>query len=121
MHETFGIQEILETIQSLLTDPGVNCLGPDVLEPAWGSPLLGVSRGDDPLYAEFQETIGPFHWTPLEAFCTDALAFCPTPSGVHPYPRLDLAEEDPEAAAARAEAATPRVTAPETATPEAAS
>ena len=37
----------------------------------------------------------------LEAFCNDALAFCPTPSGVHPYPMLDLAEEDPEAAAAR--------------------
>ncbi|HPM55114.1 MAG TPA: 4Fe-4S ferredoxin [Methanoculleus sp.] len=71
MHETFGIPEILEAIQSLLTDPGVNRLGPDVLEPAWESPLIGVSRGDDPLYAEFQETIGPFHWTPLEAFCTE--------------------------------------------------
>ena len=34
-------------------------------------------------------------------FCNDALAFCPTASGVHPYPMLDLAEEDPEAAAAR--------------------
>ena len=37
----------------------------------------------------------------LETFCHDALAFCPTPSGVHAYPMLDLAEDDPEAAAAR--------------------
>lgn len=37
----------------------------------------------------------------LESFCSDAVAFCSTASGVHPYPMLDLAEEDPEAAAAR--------------------
>lgn len=68
MHEMFGIYEILEEIRSILADPDVNRLGPDVAEPAWESPLIGVSRGDDPLYAEFQETIGSFHWTPLEAF-----------------------------------------------------
>jgi epoxyqueuosine reductase QueG len=70
MRNPFGIPEILEEIQSILTDPDVNRLGPDVAEPAWESPLIGVSRGDDPLYIEFQETIGSFHWTPLEAFRT---------------------------------------------------
>lgn len=70
MRNSFGIPEILEEIQSILADPDVNRLGPDVAEPAWESPLIGVSRGDDPLYTEFQETIGSFHWTPLEAFRT---------------------------------------------------
>jgi ferredoxin len=70
MHNPFGIPEILEELQSILADPEVNRLGPEVAEPAWESPLIGVSRGDDPLYAEFRETIGSFYWTPLEAFRT---------------------------------------------------
>lgn len=35
---------------------------------AWGEPLVGFSRGDDPLYASYKENVGPFHWTPREAF-----------------------------------------------------
>ncbi|MFA7562310.1 MAG: hypothetical protein WCY70_02610 [Methanoculleus sp.] len=69
MHDAFGAPEILDLIRSLLADPDVNRFGPDLADPAWEDPLLGVSCGDDPLYAEFRETIGPFHWTPLEAFC----------------------------------------------------
>lgn len=34
----------------------------------WDAPFYGLSRGDDPLYDFFKEHIGPFHWTPLEAF-----------------------------------------------------
>lgn len=37
-------------------------------EKAWGAPLVGFSRGDDPLYRRFKEEIGPFYWTPLEIF-----------------------------------------------------
>ena len=37
-------------------------------EKAWGDPLVGFSRGDDPLYQDFKEHVGPFHWTPLEIF-----------------------------------------------------
>ena len=39
-----------------------------VLEPAWAEPLIGFSRGDDPLYLKFKEDIGPFYWTPQEIF-----------------------------------------------------
>ena len=36
---------------------------------AWDDPLVGFSRGDDPLYQAYKEEyIGPFHWTPLELF-----------------------------------------------------
>jgi epoxyqueuosine reductase len=36
---------------------------------AWDDPLVGFSRGDDPLYQAYKEAyIGPFHWTPLELF-----------------------------------------------------
>jgi epoxyqueuosine reductase len=37
-------------------------------ERAWGEPLVGFSRGDDPLYEEYREVVGPFHWTPWEIF-----------------------------------------------------
>ena len=44
------------------------CLAGDAGEPAWAEPLVGFSRGDDPLYKQYKEVVGPFHWTPLEAF-----------------------------------------------------
>ncbi|PLX87609.1 MAG: 4Fe-4S ferredoxin [Desulfuromonas sp.] len=37
-------------------------------EPAWGSPLFGYARGDDPLFEKIKDDIGSFYWTPLEAF-----------------------------------------------------
>ena len=41
-------------------------------EKAWADPLVGFSRGDDSLYEAYKEHVGPFHWTPKEAF---SLAF----------------------------------------------
>ena len=35
---------------------------------AWADPLVGFSRGDDPIYQSYKEHVGPFHWTPLELF-----------------------------------------------------
>jgi epoxyqueuosine reductase len=37
-------------------------------EKAWDEPLVGFSRGDDPLYQFYKEDIGPFYWTPVEIF-----------------------------------------------------
>jgi epoxyqueuosine reductase len=48
---------------------GENGLYPDgVHEPAWEEPLVGFSRGNDPLYQGFKDDIGPFLWTPPEIF-----------------------------------------------------
>jgi epoxyqueuosine reductase len=50
------------------------CAGPENTlqganhEPAWAAPLVGFARGDDPLFEQYKEYVGPFHWTPLEAF-----------------------------------------------------
>jgi len=41
-------------------------------EPAFGTPLVGFAAGDDPLFEELKQHVGPSHWTPEEAF---ALAF----------------------------------------------
>jgi hypothetical protein len=37
-------------------------------EPAWGEPLIGFSRGDDPLYSQLKAMIGDFYWTPETIF-----------------------------------------------------
>jgi epoxyqueuosine reductase QueG len=37
-------------------------------EPLFADPLYGVAAGNDPLFMTFKEVVGPFHWTPLEAF-----------------------------------------------------
>ncbi|UCE34292.1 MAG: epoxyqueuosine reductase, partial [Deltaproteobacteria bacterium] len=37
-------------------------------EKAWADPLVGFSRGDDPLYEDYKDMIGPFHWAPWEIF-----------------------------------------------------
>ncbi len=49
-----------------------NSLQNEAREKAWDEPLVGFSSGGDPLYDEFKEYVGPFHWTPREIF---SLAF----------------------------------------------
>ena len=45
-----------------------NTLGNVANDKAWDEPLVGFSRGDDPYWESFKEHVGPFHWTPAEAF-----------------------------------------------------
>ena len=37
-------------------------------EKAFESPLVGFSKGSDPLYEAYKNVVGPFHWTPWEIF-----------------------------------------------------
>ncbi len=37
-------------------------------ERAWDPPLVGFAGGADPLFAQYKRVVGPFHWTPAEAF-----------------------------------------------------
>jgi len=54
-------------IQEFIQSPE-NTLKNQENEKAWADPLVGFSRGDDPLYPEFKKDIGDFFWTPLEIF-----------------------------------------------------
>jgi epoxyqueuosine reductase QueG len=49
-------------------DSGENTLQNQDNERAWAAPLVGFSRGDDPLFEQYKEYVGPFHWTPAELF-----------------------------------------------------
>ncbi len=37
-------------------------------EPAWGEPLVGFSRGNDPLFSRLKAMIGGFFWEPIDIF-----------------------------------------------------
>jgi epoxyqueuosine reductase len=37
-------------------------------EKAWDVPLVGFAAGPDPVWEQYKTVVGPFHWTPREAF-----------------------------------------------------
>ena len=55
-------------IKGFISNSPENTLGNFENDKAWGEPLVGFSRGDDPIYLDYKEHVGPFHWTPLEIF-----------------------------------------------------
>jgi epoxyqueuosine reductase len=61
-------REIVEMIRSFLLNPEENRLWLEPGERAWAEPLVGFSKGSDPLWLSLKESIGPFHWTPAEVF-----------------------------------------------------
>jgi len=55
-------------IREFINSSPENTLQNEDNEKAWNDPLVGFSRGDDPLYEDYKTHVGPFHWTPLEIF-----------------------------------------------------
>jgi epoxyqueuosine reductase len=45
-----------------------NTLGNNTNDKAFGAPIVGYARGDDPIFEEFKRDIGVFYLTPLEVF-----------------------------------------------------
>ncbi len=56
------------TIRTFINSSPENSLKNETNDRAWADPLIGFSRGDDPLYQAFKDDIGPFYWTPMEVF-----------------------------------------------------
>jgi epoxyqueuosine reductase QueG len=59
---------VRRTIRDFCATSPDNSLHGDGGEKAWGEPLVGFSRGEDPLYRQFKKDIGSFLWTPEEIF-----------------------------------------------------
>jgi epoxyqueuosine reductase QueG len=57
-----------EVNRFLKKDPSNVMGGTPGNEPIWAAPLLGVARGDDPIFETFRETVDPRHWSPIDAF-----------------------------------------------------
>ncbi len=63
--QAFWIKKVIE---DFINNSDENTLQNNGDDKAWAEPLIGFSRGDDILYREFKEHIGPFYWTPIEIF-----------------------------------------------------
>ena len=61
-------ETIIQIIKQFLASSPLNTLGDDSDEPAWDSALVGFVSGSDPLWQQYKEYVGPFHWTPWEVF-----------------------------------------------------
>lgn len=68
-------------ISAKISEEWINCLIHDFIstssinkiqnktdEPAWDSALVGFSSGTDPIWQQYKEYVGAFHWTPWEVF-----------------------------------------------------
>ncbi len=53
-------------IREFVDNSPENSLRNSANDRAFDSPLIGFSSGDDPIYRDFKEHVGPFHWTPVE-------------------------------------------------------
>lgn len=63
---------IENTIRAFIDDSPENTLQNGTGEKAFDTPLVGFASGADPIFQDYKTHVGPFHWTPAEAF---ALAF----------------------------------------------
>ena len=59
---------VTAVVQTFIRESPENTLQNQANEKAWRVPLVGFSRGDDPLYEEYKKVVGSFHWTPWEIF-----------------------------------------------------
>jgi len=55
-------------IRDFITTSPYNTLKNKTEEPAWVDALVGFASGADPIWQQYKEYVGPFHWTPWEVF-----------------------------------------------------
>ncbi len=59
---------VRDLVQDFISTSPLNTLEDEVMGPAWEEALVGFASGDDPLWIQYKEYVGAFHWTPWEVF-----------------------------------------------------
>ena len=57
-----------DLIRDFVTASPHNTMKTGTEEPAWDDALIGFASGADPIWQQYKEYIGAFHWTPWEVF-----------------------------------------------------
>ena len=57
---------IEKMIADFLAASPSNTMQDETGEPAWEDALVGFASGADPIWQQYKEYVGPFHWTPWE-------------------------------------------------------
>lgn len=68
MAEKITRQLLRDEIKSFIHNAPSNTMGDQSGSPAWEEALVGFAAGDDPIFQQYKEYVGPFHWTPWEVF-----------------------------------------------------
>jgi epoxyqueuosine reductase QueG len=55
-------------IDGFIATSSENTMANAAREPAWEGALVGFASGADPLWQQYKEYVGPFHWTPWEIY-----------------------------------------------------
>ncbi len=88
-----------EVVKGFVASTPANAMREGGGEKMWDDPLVGFSRGDDPLYGRLKQDIGSsFYWTPADAF---ALAFPDAPAA--PFELTVVSWVLPQTAATKSE------------------
>jgi len=66
--ERMSGNRIKELIADFIATSPANTMGTEAGEPAWEGALVGFASGADPIWQQYKEYIGAFHWTPWEVF-----------------------------------------------------
>lgn len=59
---------ITNLIQDFISTSPMNTLQDETMGPAWEEALVGFASGADPMWVQYKEYVGAFHWTPWEVF-----------------------------------------------------
>ncbi len=78
MPQALTLESISSVIRSVVTEHGVNRLPTFGGGPIFDEPVIGVADGDDPLFEQFKQIIGPHHLTPREIL----RSACPAESAI---------------------------------------
>jgi len=61
-------EKIKALVQNFILTSPLNTMENQTGDAAWDSFLVGFSSGADPIWQQYKEYVGPFHWTPWEVF-----------------------------------------------------
>jgi hypothetical protein len=59
---------IRRLIEEFIAGSPQNNMQNEAGEPAWDCALVGLASGADPIWQQYKEYVGAFHWTPWEVF-----------------------------------------------------
>ncbi|BEQ13416.1 hypothetical protein [Desulfoferula mesophila] len=59
---------ITKLINDFLASSPTNSMQNQAGDRAWDDALVGFTAGSDPIWQQYKEYVGPFHWTPWEVF-----------------------------------------------------
>jgi len=74
-------QWVEEIIREFLATSPDNSMNDHTGQPAWEEAIIGFASGADPIWDQYKEYVGPFHWTPWQIYSQN-------------HPRLPARAED---------------------------